>query len=197
MVYQRYKYVHMCGMLGASGVSPAAIAVMDAEEKRMSRSRRLSSVVVLALLVSFIVAPFAGDAQQVTGVPVPTRVTQTNGVTREVLSDGTPLAAPGQTLSLVRFTFAPGAVIAPHTHPGEQAVIRRLRHSRLYRALRPCGCRARIGGRRGPGARAAESRPGGHVPARRLLHRGGGDRPFRAECGQRPARTARRVALCH
>jgi quercetin dioxygenase-like cupin family protein len=88
----------------------------------MSRSRQLGSVAVLALLVSFIVTPFAGDAQQVTGIPVPTRMTQTNGVTREVLSDGTPLAAPGQTLSLVRYTFAPGAVIAPHTHPGEQAV---------------------------------------------------------------------------
>ena len=88
----------------------------------MSRSRRLSSMVILALLASFFIAPFPGDALQVSGLPVPTRVTQTNGVTREVLSDGTPLAAPGQTLSLVRFTFVPGAVIAPHTHPGEQAV---------------------------------------------------------------------------
>ena len=88
----------------------------------MSRARRLSAVVILALLASFLIAPFTGDALQVTGVPVATRVTQTNGVTREVLSDGTPLAAPGQTLSLVRYTFAPGAVIAPHTHPGEQAV---------------------------------------------------------------------------
>lgn len=88
----------------------------------MSRSRRLSAVIVLALLASCIIAPLAGDALQSTGVPVSTRVTQANGVTREVLSDGTPLAAPGQTLSLVRYTFAPGAVIAPHTHPGEQAV---------------------------------------------------------------------------
>jgi quercetin dioxygenase-like cupin family protein len=87
----------------------------------MSRSRRLRAMVILALLACLFITPVAGDAQQVTGVPVPTRVTQTNGVTREVLGDGTPLAAPGQTLSLVRYTFAPGAVIAPHTHPGEQA----------------------------------------------------------------------------
>src|SRR3954454_4788859 len=88
----------------------------------MSRSRICVFVVSLGLLASLLVWPSAGDAQQATGSPVATRVTQTNGVTREVLSDGTPLAAPGQTLSLVRYTFAPGAVIAPHTHPGEQAV---------------------------------------------------------------------------
>lgn len=88
----------------------------------MSRPRICTLVISLVLLASLVAWPLVGDAQQATGSPVATRVTQANGVTREVLSDGTPLAAPGQTLSLVRYTFAPGAVIAPHTHPGEQAV---------------------------------------------------------------------------
>lgn len=39
-------------------------------------------------------------------------------VTTEVLGSGEPDAATGQTLWLLRVTFEPGAVAAPHTHPG-------------------------------------------------------------------------------
>jgi quercetin dioxygenase-like cupin family protein len=42
-------------------------------------------------------------------------------VLREVLdNDTTPPGAPGRTLSLVRYTIAPGAKLAPHVHPGVQ-----------------------------------------------------------------------------
>jgi quercetin dioxygenase-like cupin family protein len=42
-------------------------------------------------------------------------------VVRDVLdNDMTPPGAPGSTLSLVRYTIAPGAKLAPHVHPGVQ-----------------------------------------------------------------------------
>jgi hypothetical protein len=42
-------------------------------------------------------------------------------VLREVLdNDLKPPGAPGRTLSLVRYTIAPGAKLAPHVHPGVQ-----------------------------------------------------------------------------
>ena len=42
-------------------------------------------------------------------------------VLREVLdNDLTPPGAPGRTLSLVRYTIAPGARLPPHVHPGVQ-----------------------------------------------------------------------------
>lgn len=41
------------------------------------------------------------------------------GVTAEVLSRKEADAAPGYYLQVVRVTFAPEAVVAPHTHPGD------------------------------------------------------------------------------
>ena len=49
-------------------------------------------------------------------VPTPTYAV---GVTAEVLSRTEAAAAPGFSLQVVRITFAPGAVVAPHTHPGD------------------------------------------------------------------------------
>lgn len=59
-------------------------------------------------------APAAPSAMATTpATPVP--------VVREVLdNDTTPPGAPGSTLSLVRYTIAPGAKLAPHVHPGVQ-----------------------------------------------------------------------------
>jgi quercetin dioxygenase-like cupin family protein len=41
------------------------------------------------------------------------------GVTAEVLSRKEADAAPGYSLQVVRITFAPEAIVAPHTHPGD------------------------------------------------------------------------------
>jgi quercetin dioxygenase-like cupin family protein len=71
-------------------------------------------------MLSLAAFPLPGDAFHSTAIPLPPRVTQSGGVTREVLSDGTPAKAPGQQLLLLRYTFDPGAVIPPHTHPGMQ-----------------------------------------------------------------------------
>jgi quercetin dioxygenase-like cupin family protein len=86
----------------------------------MSRSRLLGLMVILALIAVLVVAPLPSDAFHSKAAPLPPRVTEANGVTREVLSDGMPAKAPGQLLLLLRFTFVPGAVIPPHTHPGMQ-----------------------------------------------------------------------------
>jgi len=42
------------------------------------------------------------------------------GVVREVLSTGTPTAAPGEVLELVRYTIPAGTQLPAHTHPGMQ-----------------------------------------------------------------------------
>jgi quercetin dioxygenase-like cupin family protein len=39
---------------------------------------------------------------------------------REVLAEGHPPAAAGQTLDLVRYTIQPGTTLAVHVHPGMQ-----------------------------------------------------------------------------
>jgi quercetin dioxygenase-like cupin family protein len=41
------------------------------------------------------------------------------GVTAEILSRKEADAAPGYYLQLVRITFAPDAIVAPHSHPGD------------------------------------------------------------------------------
>lgn len=68
-------------------------------------------VAILALMVGNVAAP--GRAQE---AATPTAAP----IVREVLGDGEPVAAPGQTLELVRFTIAPGTILPAHTHPGMQ-----------------------------------------------------------------------------
>ena len=53
-------------------------------------------------------------AQEATPTP-----TYSVGVTAEILSRKEADAAPGYYLQVVRVTFAPGAGVAPHTHPGD------------------------------------------------------------------------------
>src|SRR5215210_2167475 len=40
------------------------------------------------------------------------------GVTAEIFAGAPSIVAPGQTVYLARFVFAPGAEIFPHSHPG-------------------------------------------------------------------------------
>jgi quercetin dioxygenase-like cupin family protein len=50
-----------------------------------------------------------------------TTVVSGEPVVKEVLAeDTTPPGAPGHTLTLIRYTIAPGAKLAPHVHPGVQ-----------------------------------------------------------------------------
>lgn len=47
--------------------------------------------------------------------------TTTVAVAKDVLgTDPAPPGAPGRTLTLIRYTIAPGAKLAPHVHPGVQ-----------------------------------------------------------------------------
>jgi quercetin dioxygenase-like cupin family protein len=44
-------------------------------------------------------------------------------VTREVINEGYPDAAPGQVLQLVRYTIPPNMLLPVHIHPGMQVVV--------------------------------------------------------------------------
>ncbi len=82
--------------------------------------RAVVGLVLLVLLVPMIVPTSAAPDLSTYALPDALTVTQADGVTREVLSSGLPAGAPGQELILLRFTFASGAVIPPHMHPGMQ-----------------------------------------------------------------------------
>lgn len=75
------------------------------------RWRPVAIIVLILIVVGFGGTPGrAQDAATPTVAPV----------VREVLGDGEPVAAPGQSLELVRFTIAPGTTLPAHTHPGMQ-----------------------------------------------------------------------------
>lgn len=80
---------------------------------------RLRITLPLFMLAALLVASSGARADDPPRDPA-LSVTQANGVTREVIGSGLPVGAPGQELVLLRFTFAPGAVIPPHIHPGMQ-----------------------------------------------------------------------------
>src|SRR5687767_10509517 len=76
-----------------------------------SRWRQATLIFLILIVVGLGGAPGqAQDAAAPTVAPV----------VREVLGDGEPVAAPGQSLELVRFTIAPGTTLPAHTHPGMQ-----------------------------------------------------------------------------
>ena len=79
---------------------------------RVQLQRLLASLVLIVVVVAGVVIEpgRAQDAATPTVAPV----------VREVLGDGEPVAAPGQSLELVRFTIAPGTTLPAHTHPGMQ-----------------------------------------------------------------------------
>jgi quercetin dioxygenase-like cupin family protein len=83
---------------------------------------------VVLILTSFLAGPACGssgsdDAAPAAGTPTTAVATATTvaPVVRDLLaSDADPPGAAGRTLSLVRYTIAPGAQLAPHVHPGVQ-----------------------------------------------------------------------------
>lgn len=86
------------------------------------------SAAALVLVAAFVVAAAAcGSDTTSTGsaVGASTAEAATTGTTlpvvREILDDMVdPPGAPGNTLTLARYTIAPGAKLAPHVHPGLQ-----------------------------------------------------------------------------
>ena len=75
----------------------------------------VARVVGLLLVVGWI-AFGLGEASGQEGTPG----AATPAVVREVLAEGEPAAAPGQSLDLVRATIAPHTTLPVHTHPGLQ-----------------------------------------------------------------------------
>ena len=86
----------------------------------MRRRAILESIVdvVLAAWLAAGLGPRWTDAQDATPMTGMTTMPAGAGVKGVVLARIAPPAAPGQELQLFRLELAPGAIIAPHTHPG-------------------------------------------------------------------------------
>ena len=80
----------------------------------VSRRSALRGLGGLAAVLAVGVRDRSAAAQEASPTP-----TYAVGVTAEVLSRKEADAAPGYYLQVVRITFAPEAVVAPHTHPGD------------------------------------------------------------------------------
>jgi mannose-6-phosphate isomerase-like protein (cupin superfamily) len=78
-------------------------------------SRRAALAGAAALTVAVATGAHAALGRELQGTPPPDQAT---GVTTQVLGSIEPPTAPGQTLSLLRIVFAPGASLPPHTHTG-------------------------------------------------------------------------------
>jgi quercetin dioxygenase-like cupin family protein len=78
------------------------------------RRRATASALVAILSVALVlgVLAFTAGAHEA-GTPA-----TGSGVTTEVLGSASPAQAPGQSLFLLRVTFAPGSGVVAHTHPG-------------------------------------------------------------------------------
>ena len=81
---------------------------------RRSALRRLGGGGVAAALLAT-----GGRGRRAAGQAATPTPTYAVGVTSEILSRKEAVAAPGYVLQAVRVTFAPGAIVAPHTHPGD------------------------------------------------------------------------------
>jgi hypothetical protein len=100
---------------------------VDVHQTAPMRQRSLTLLAVLLLTLGAAACGDGGSALD--GAAGPTETTATGApsapagepVVREILSEQVdPPGAPGMTLSLVRYTIAPGAQLAPHVHPGIQ-----------------------------------------------------------------------------
>ena len=65
------------------------------------------------------VAAWVGGASRRAAQDASPTPTYAVGVSAEILSRKEADAAPGYYLQVVRITFAPDAIVAPHTHPGD------------------------------------------------------------------------------
>ncbi len=76
------------------------------------------------MFLMFVTAAACSDGMRSPAEPSPTPGATTPGgepVVREILAQmDSPPGASGRRLTLVRYTIAPGAQLAPHVHPGVQ-----------------------------------------------------------------------------
>lgn len=77
----------------------------------------VARVLGLLLIVVGIAFGFGARLGGAEGTPI---ATPAPAVVREVIAEGEPAAAPGQSLDLVRFTIPPHITLPVHTHPGMQ-----------------------------------------------------------------------------
>lgn len=89
------------------------------------RMRRWAGILVVAVGVLGAAACGADTAGTTSDASTGTTVAGTPGTTvavqKDVLaSEADPPGADGSTLTLIRYTIAPGAQLAPHIHPGVQ-----------------------------------------------------------------------------
>jgi quercetin dioxygenase-like cupin family protein len=88
--------------------------------------RALAPALVIVLAALGLVACGGSGSTPAPGADAAATTTAAGGdavepVVKEVLAqDATPPGAPGYTLTLMRYTIAPGAQLAPHVHPGVQ-----------------------------------------------------------------------------
>jgi quercetin dioxygenase-like cupin family protein len=87
---------------------------MTMQQNATFLSRRSALVGAAGLGLALGGATRSASAQEASPTP-----TYAVGVTAEILSQKEADAAPGYYLQVVRITFAPGAIVAPHTHPGD------------------------------------------------------------------------------
>ncbi|RPI51770.1 MAG: cupin domain-containing protein [Acidobacteria bacterium] len=91
---------------------------MISQKRPNTRPFRLSLASVVLLLV---IAPGCTDGVHGPTEPTETTATSAEPVIREILAQmDSPPGAPGRRLTLVRYTIAPAAQLAPHIHPGVQ-----------------------------------------------------------------------------
>jgi quercetin dioxygenase-like cupin family protein len=99
-----------------------ALLLADAQRPRIRREeipmrhRASATAILFAALVAALV--FAAGLGPVAALQQGTPATGGSGITTEVLGGMEAGQAPGQMLSLLRVTFAPGSRVAAHTHPG-------------------------------------------------------------------------------
>jgi quercetin dioxygenase-like cupin family protein len=79
-------------------------------------SRRSALVGLGAAGLGLALGPTARPVSAQEPTPTPTYAV---GVTAEILSRKEADVAPGYYLQVVRITFAPNAIVTPHTHPGD------------------------------------------------------------------------------
>lgn len=87
--------------------------VSDTLSAPWSRRATLAGAAGLMASLAAGVSTVHGNSQSATPAPG-----ATSGITTQVLGQFQPPDAPGQTLSLRRIVFQPGASLAAHTHPG-------------------------------------------------------------------------------
>jgi hypothetical protein len=82
--------------------------------------RRMTFMLVLVMVVAAMLGlsgGFISMAMEATPAPA------SSGITRDVINEGYPGAAPDQVLQLVRYTIEPGTVLPVHIHPGMQVAL--------------------------------------------------------------------------